>query len=397
MVVLALETATRQGSVALWIDGAVGAREGDPQRTHGERLPGELIDWLDRHGRRMADVDLFAIVSGPGSFTGLRVGMAAVQGLALATDRRVVAVPTLGAMAGTWFDAHPDDPRQVIACLDGQRGDVFVGAYGRADAADRATPAIVSEPRVGAAADMAGFMLALAETPPGAVLIGSGARRYADIYGARLPGVEIADVPRPLAEWAAAYAAAHTDLAVAPHALRPVYIRRPDAELARERARHAAAPPAPAPITIRKASSPSDLAAVDRLQRHTFTNPWGVDALRWELEHTDVARLYVAETPEGEVVAYCACWMIFDELHINSLAVDERWRQQGIARRLLVGLLAEAVRAGARTATLEVRESNAAARALYEGLGFHVEGVRRDYYQHPREDALVLWHRRLAG
>jgi ribosomal-protein-alanine N-acetyltransferase len=89
--------------------------------------------------------------------------------------------------------------------------------------------------------------------------------------------------------------------------------------------------------------------------------------------------------------------MIFDELHINSLAVDERWRQQGIARRLLVGVLAEAVRAGARTATLEVRESNAAARALYEGLGFHVEGVRRDYYQHPREDALVLWHRRLAG
>jgi ribosomal-protein-alanine N-acetyltransferase len=150
-------------------------------------------------------------------------------------------------------------------------------------------------------------------------------------------------------------------------------------------------------VTIRRATTPSDLAAVDRLQRQTFTNPWGVDALRWELEHTDVARLYVAETPAGEVVAYCACWMVFDELHINSLAVDEPWRLQGIARRLLVDVLADAVRSGARTATLEVRESNAAARALYEGLGFRVEGVRRDYYQHPREDALVLWHRRLAG
>lgn len=394
MVVLALETATRQGSLALWIDGAVAAGEGDPNRTHGERLPIELLDWLERHDRRPADVDLYAIISGPGSFTGLRVGVAAIQGLALATGRGVVPVPTLEAMAGTWFDAHPDDPRQIIACLDGQRGDVFVAVYRRADAGGRIE--IVGEPGVGAAADMAEPMRALAQSPPGVVLIGSGARRYADIYQARVPDVEIADVPRPLAAWAAAYAAAHPDRAVAPHALRPMYIRRPDAELARDRIRRAPAP-TPSPVTIRRAATPSDLAAVDRLQRHTFTNPWGVDALRWELEHTDVARLYVAETPAGEVVAYCACWMVFDELHINSLAVDEHWRLQGIARRLLVDVLADAVRSGARSATLEVRESNAAARALYEGLGFSVEGVRRDYYQHPREDALVLWHRRLAG
>ena len=52
---------------------------------------------------------------------------------------------------------------------------------------------------------------------------------------------------------------------------------------------------------------------------------------------------------------------------------------------------------GAQSATLEVRRSNEAARALYEGLGFRVDGVRRDYYQHPREDALILWNRHLAA
>ena len=52
---------------------------------------------------------------------------------------------------------------------------------------------------------------------------------------------------------------------------------------------------------------------------------------------------------------------------------------------------------GRAVATLEVRRSNEAARALYEGLGFRVEGVRRDYYQHPREDALILWNRHLAA
>jgi ribosomal-protein-alanine N-acetyltransferase len=84
-----------------------------------------------------------------------------------------------------------------------------------------------------------------------------------------------------------------------------------------------------------------------------------------------------------------------DELHINSLAVAERWRRLGLATRLLDAVSREAQAEGATSATLEVRESNRAARALYERLGFRVEGVRRDYYQTPREDAIVLWNRDL--
>jgi ribosomal-protein-alanine N-acetyltransferase len=148
-------------------------------------------------------------------------------------------------------------------------------------------------------------------------------------------------------------------------------------------------------VVIRRAG-PDDFAAVEALQRRTFTNPWGTDAIRWELEHTDVARLYVCCAPAGALIAYCACWLIFDELHINSLAVDEGSRRRGMAQRVLHAVIAESVAAGARSATLEVRRSNDAARALYEGLGFRVEAVRRDYYTTPREDALILWHRTLS-
>jgi ribosomal-protein-alanine N-acetyltransferase len=155
-------------------------------------------------------------------------------------------------------------------------------------------------------------------------------------------------------------------------------------------------PPADVPELAILRAEPQDLPGVEALQRRTFTNPWGIDAIRWELEHTDVARLYVMRAPLGPVIAYCACWLVFDELHINSLAVDETWRRRGLAVRLLRVVIAEAVAGGARSATLEVRRSNDAARALYEGLGFRVEAVRRDYYQHPREDALILWHRGLA-
>jgi ribosomal-protein-alanine N-acetyltransferase len=146
------------------------------------------------------------------------------------------------------------------------------------------------------------------------------------------------------------------------------------------------------PLTIRRAV-PDDLPAVAALQHETFTNPWGAEAIRWELEHTDVARLYVMHAPGGTLLAYCACWMVFDELHINSLAVADAWRRRGLARALLRHVLADAAKAGARSATLEVRRSNEAARGLYEGLGFRVEGERPGYYQEPREDALILWHR----
>jgi ribosomal-protein-alanine N-acetyltransferase len=148
-------------------------------------------------------------------------------------------------------------------------------------------------------------------------------------------------------------------------------------------------------ITIARATADDDLADIAALQARTFTNPWSADSMRWELAHTDVARLYVMRDQQA-VVGYCACWVILDELHINSLAVDPERRRQGLASALLRVVCREACEAGATKATLEVRRSNRAAIGLYEHLGFAVEGVRLGYYEQPKEDALVLWCRTLA-
>jgi ribosomal-protein-alanine N-acetyltransferase len=143
------------------------------------------------------------------------------------------------------------------------------------------------------------------------------------------------------------------------------------------------------------------LDAIAHIQRQSFTNPWSAEAIGWELRETDVARVYVLESGEASpngtpsTLAYCACWLIFDELHINSLAVAPEARRQRHAQHLLNSVFLDAVAGGATSATLEVRRSNEAALALYTGLGFQVEGVRPNYYQQPREDALILWHRAL--
>ncbi len=100
MRVLALDTTTRAGSVALVDDErVVDERSGDAPRPHAERLPGEIIALLAAHGVAVADVDLFAVASGPGSFTGLRIGIATIQGLAFVRQRPVVAVSALEALA----------------------------------------------------------------------------------------------------------------------------------------------------------------------------------------------------------------------------------------------------------------------------------------------------------
>ncbi|HYN08654.1 MAG TPA: tRNA (adenosine(37)-N6)-threonylcarbamoyltransferase complex dimerization subunit type 1 TsaB [Vicinamibacterales bacterium] len=399
MVILALETATRRGSVALCDGDVCVARDGDDTRTHGERLPNELLDWLTTHGRRLDDVDAFAVVTGPGSFTGLRVGVAAIQGLALAAERRVVGVPTLEAIAAAWLTAAGAAPPIIVPCLDGQRGDIFIAAFDASDATTIEDCRVLIEPRVGKPEESASALAALAP-PEQMTLVGNGAQASAEIFRRTLPGVRIAGVPQPIAEAAARIATRRVASALRPHALRPIYLRRPDAELARDRAAgvrsDGAGDRSAGPWRIAVAET-ADLTAVEALQRRAFTNPWGKDAIKWELENTDVARLYVMRDTAGTVVAYCACWKVFDELHINSLAVEESLRRRGLARRLLYFVILDARAAGAQSATLEVRQSNQAARLLYEGLGFRVEGVRRDYYQDPREDALILWHRDLAS
>lgn len=135
----------------------------------------------------------------------------------------------------------------------------------------------------------------------------------------------------------------------------------------------------------------ADLEAVVEVEQASFTNPWTRQMFTWELENWAVSYLYVARTEHFAVAAYCCFWLVFDELHINNLAVRPECRGGGLGNELLVHIMSEGRQLGARRATLEVRRSNDAARRLYERLGFRVAGTRPRYYSSPVEDALILW------
>jgi ribosomal-protein-alanine N-acetyltransferase len=118
--------------------------------------------------------------------------------------------------------------------------------------------------------------------------------------------------------------------------------------------------------------------------------------LERDLTNVDVVRVYVLRDDDGRLLGFCGCWFVYDELHINTLAVSQEHRRHGHATRLLRFVLAEAAAAGISFATLEVRRSNEAALRLYERFGFEIRGIRPDYYTAPVEDALVLWSQKLG-
>jgi ribosomal-protein-alanine N-acetyltransferase len=142
---------------------------------------------------------------------------------------------------------------------------------------------------------------------------------------------------------------------------------------------------------LRRPDLDADIDAVVALERESFTNPWPRETLVWELTNSDVTRVYLLKDAEDRVIAFCMAWVIFDELHINTLAVGLQHRRRGLATFLLQAVMAEAAHEGVRRATLEVRESNAAALGLYARLGFTVSARRPGYYTNPAEDALILW------
>jgi len=133
----------------------------------------------------------------------------------------------------------------------------------------------------------------------------------------------------------------------------------------------------------------ADIPSVHVIERASFTVPWPDDAYRNELLTNRLASYIVARSG-GDVVGFAGLWVMVDEAHITTFAVDPRWRRRGIGERLLLALLELAVARRAREATLEVRLSNVPARRLYEKYGFRPVGIRPRYYSDNGEDALIM-------
>ncbi len=230
MLVAALDTTSRQGSCALVAGGVVvDELAGDPSLTQAARLPADVQTLLARRAVTLADVDVFAVAVGPGSFTGLRVGIATMQGLAFAMGAPLIGVSALDALAviaDEWrtHERPPGDRRLTATWIDAWRGEVYAALYEGCRAIE---PVSVERPD---------RLLARIEAP--AVFIGDAVALHRDLIVERLGELAtFAPVTSPLLAGAIGRLAHTAWLAgerPSPDAIRPLYVRRPDAELARD-------------------------------------------------------------------------------------------------------------------------------------------------------------------
>ena len=238
MRLLAVETSTLTGAVALLDGGAVVAESRvSVAITHGERLVSAIDGVLRAARRELADVDVFAVAIGPGSFTGLRIGLSTIKGLAFATGKPAVGVPTLDALASRLpYCAYP-----ICAILDARKNEVYTGLYrtlsGRLE--------ILEAPR---AMPPAALAEELRDGPGGpVVLVGDAVGRFGPIFSEILGGracLAPPDLWLPSAVTVGEMASEALGRGETgdPGNLVPLYVRPSEAELARERRQSAGRP-----------------------------------------------------------------------------------------------------------------------------------------------------------
>lgn len=360
-MLLAFDTSMAACSAAVY-DAAQGrvlaARFAVMERGHADALAPMIKTVMDEAGIAFSRLERIGVTRGPGTFTGVRTGIAMARGLALALDRKIAALDTLAAIAAN----APAGKIPLVIAADARRDEIYFSPVGAAP-----------------------VVLPLAEAahrlPTGqSFILGTGAEPLiAAAPEGRLIRLAAGDLPD--ARNFAALCAAHP---VSDDPPEPLYLRPPDAKPQHPGAMSAA------PITIRQASV-EEAQVLGALHAECFDNAWGAAEFA-KLMAMPGAAAYLALEGD-EPLAFLLARRAAGEAEILTIGTRPFARRRGIAGKLMSHLTHELREAGLTQLFIEVAADNGAARALYERQDFTVTGKRKAYYEKPggrREDAIVM-------
>lgn len=133
-----------------------------------------------------------------------------------------------------------------------------------------------------------------------------------------------------------------------------------------------------------------DLSQVCAIENEIFSDAWTMQGFLDTLENSQAIMLVAASDEDGSVEGYCCLYQAFDEGEIVNVAVHPDKRCRGIGYKMVEELMQQGILEGISHFYLEVRESNVNAQKLYEKLGFEMIGIRKDFYEKPRENAIIM-------
>lgn len=375
MLILAIDTSSATATTALMEDQKLLAEYiQNSGKTHSQRLMLMIDEMLKSCGKTPQDIDLYSCIEGPGSFTGLRIGAAAVKAMAQVFDKPIAAVSTLDALAYNLYNYEG----YICPVLDAQRGAVYSALYRWQEG----KLLKLADYRVIDAAELTDKLAVLDRQ---VVLLGDGV----DIAAKQLEGKSNIRIAPPSHMVARASSCAAIGSALYEEgrlencfSFKPVYIRKSQAEVEYEKKQE---------LSIRLMEL-KDLDEICEIEKLSFKTPWSRESFLEELQTNEKARYLVAALGET-VVGYGGMWFIFDEAHITNIAVHPDYRGQKIGEKLVQAMIALAEAADINSMTLEVRTSNVPAIGLYKKLSFEEAGIRRGYYTDTGEDALIMWRK----
>lgn len=374
MKILAVDTSTSAATAAIMEDGRlVSEYILNVSRAHSQRIMGIIDDLFLKSGITPAEIDVYACSAGPGSFTGLRIGAAIIKGMAQTFNKPVVAVPTLDALAYNLYNCTG----LVCPLLDAQRGMVYSSLYSW----EKGKLVKLEDLRVISIDDL--IRLVKEKAVP-VTFLGDGALLFQENIKSSLYEYYFAPADSLLPRAASCAALAgelyEKGLADTYNTFKLTYIRKSQAEVEYEKKQK---------IELKEMSF-EDIDSICEIEKLSFKTPWSRDSFESELSRNSLARYIVAKA-DGKTVGYGGMWIVLDEGHITNIAVHPDYRGQKIGEMIVRELLKVARENNAANVTLEVRESNDAARRLYKKLGFVDSGIRKGYYADTNEDAVIMW------
>ena len=368
------------------------------RRQANVELVGSVREALTKAGCGMSDVDAVLVGRGPGSFTGVRIGVATAKGIACGAGLPLFGASALDAMA---WSAWKNGIRGKLAVAgDAMRGEVYPGIYLLDDeGAHRTFPA-----ETVLKVDVAIAEWSVRADHAELTLTGNGLKKYLTKFeeaGFSTFAPEEAWYPSGEGLFRSAALAEHELGDGDPALVLPIYTRLSDAEET-ERQRLGLKEPATVALTgvddvladihlQFRPMSVNDLKGVSKLEALTYAGtshtPWSEKSFYEELTRPD--RSWWLAHDRGTPVGFAGGRLAGAEFEIEEVVVDGQRRREGIASKLVERVAYDAQMLGAHTAVLEVAENNEAAQKLYEYLGFEKAGVRPGYYA-PEVAALLM-------
>jgi len=328
------------------------------ERGHADALAPMIKSVMEEAGIAFADLACIGVTRGPGTFTGVRTGIAMARGLALALDRKIAAIDTLSAIAAN----APKGKTPLVIAADARRDEIYFSTESAAPVVLPLTEAVHRLPAGQSFILGTGAEALIAAAPPGKLI--------------RLTAGDLPD-----ARNFAALCAAHP---LSDNPPEPLYLRPPDAKPQHQ------AMMSPAQVMIRQASV-EEAQVLSALHADCFDNAWSPSEFA-KLMAMPGAITYLALEGD-EPLAFLLARQAAGEAEILTIGTRPFARRRGIAKKLMSHLTHELREAGLTQLFIEVAAGNGAARALYERQDFTVTGNRKAYYERPggrHEDAIVM-------